>query len=97
MKNTALLSLSSARNAIIFLHRLLFTICASWSKAKLGNINVTGILFQTTTDFNILQNPYFAGPAQSGTSAFYLEDPDPEDLPSINIESGTLDLTFSIC
>ena len=51
----------------------------------------------TTTDFNILQNPYFAGPAQSGTSAFYLEDPDPEDLPSINIESGTLDLTFSIC
>ena len=43
------------------------------------------------------KNPYFAGPAQSGTSAFYLEDPDPEDLPSINIESGTLDLTFSIC
>ena len=43
------------------------------------------------------KNPYFAGPAQSVSSAFYLEDPDPEDLPSINIESGTLDLTFSIC
>ena len=60
-------------------------------------ISVSDPLASQCGDFNILQNPYFAGPAQSGTSAFYLEDPDPEDLPSINIESGTLDLTFSIC